>query len=49
MAIDCRVWEKPKPENINSELGVIIPRKAVMGAAESMDDCNEVNTKLSGR
>ncbi len=40
---------KPKPENINSELGVIIPRKAVMELLKVLDDCNEVNIKLSDR
>lgn len=39
----------PKPENINGKFGVIIPRKTVMELLKVLDDCNEVNIKLSDR
>ncbi|MGL9681751.1 MAG: DNA polymerase III subunit beta [Wolbachia sp.] len=39
----------PKPENINGEFGVIIPRKTVMELLKILDDCNEINIKLSNR
>ncbi|NSX83583.1 DNA polymerase III subunit beta [Wolbachia endosymbiont of Atemnus politus] len=41
--------KRPKPENINGEFGVIIPRKTVMELLKVLDDCNEVNIKLSDR
>ncbi|MDR0289008.1 MAG: DNA polymerase III subunit beta [Rickettsiales bacterium] len=40
---------RPKPENINGEFGVIIPRKTVMELLKVLDDCNEINIKLSDR
>ncbi|MDR1139196.1 MAG: DNA polymerase III subunit beta [Rickettsiales bacterium] len=41
--------KRPKPENINGEFGVIIPRKTVMELLKVLDDCSEVNIKLSDR
>ncbi|MCA4774351.1 DNA polymerase III subunit beta [Wolbachia endosymbiont of Mansonella perstans] len=41
--------KRPKPESINGKFGVIIPRKAVMELLKVLDDCNEINIKLSGR
>ncbi|MCA4774902.1 DNA polymerase III subunit beta [Wolbachia endosymbiont of Mansonella ozzardi] len=41
--------KRPKPENINGKFGVIIPRKAVMELLKVLDDCNEINIKLSDR
>ncbi|QKX02696.1 DNA polymerase III subunit beta [Wolbachia endosymbiont of Litomosoides sigmodontis] len=41
--------KRPKPQNINGELGVIIPRKTVIELLKVLDDCNEINIKLSGR
>ncbi|MGL9732632.1 MAG: DNA polymerase III subunit beta [Wolbachia sp.] len=39
----------PKPKNINGKFGVIIPRKTVMELLKVLDDCNEINIKLSDR
>ncbi|MEY2393230.1 DNA polymerase III subunit beta [Wolbachia endosymbiont of Tettigetta isshikii] len=41
--------KRPKPENINGKLGVIIPRKTFMELLKVLDDCNEINIKLSDR
>ncbi|MDM8335358.1 DNA polymerase III subunit beta [Wolbachia pipientis] len=41
--------KKPKPGSVNGEFGVIIPRKTVMELLKVLDDCNEVNIKLSDR
>ncbi|MDR2978065.1 MAG: DNA polymerase III subunit beta [Rickettsiales bacterium] len=41
--------KRPKPENINGEFGVIIPRKTIMELLKVLDDCNEINIKLSDR
>ncbi|MDG7053629.1 MAG: DNA polymerase III subunit beta, partial [Wolbachia endosymbiont of Alcedoecus sp.] len=41
--------KRPKPEDINGEFGVIIPRKTVMELLKVLDDCNEINIKLSDR
>ncbi len=41
--------KRPKPGNINGEFGVIIPRKTVMELLKILDDCNEINVKLSDR
>jgi DNA polymerase-3 subunit beta len=41
--------KRPKPEDINGEFGVIIPRKTVMELMKVLDDCSEVNIKLSDR
>ncbi|OWZ25104.1 DNA polymerase III subunit beta [Wolbachia endosymbiont of Wuchereria bancrofti] len=41
--------KKPKPQNINSEFGVIIPRKTVIELLKVLDDCDEINIKLSDR
>ncbi|NUY39650.1 DNA polymerase III subunit beta [Wolbachia endosymbiont of Litomosoides brasiliensis] len=41
--------KRPKPQNINGEFGVIIPRKTVMELLKVLDDCNEINIKLSDR
>ncbi|CAG5057158.1 unnamed protein product [Parnassius apollo] len=39
--------KRPKPGNINGEFGVIIPRKTVMELLKILDECNEINVKLS--
>ncbi|MBR9983189.1 MAG: DNA polymerase III subunit beta [Wolbachia endosymbiont of Homalodisca vitripennis] len=41
--------KRPKPEDINGEFGVIIPRKTIMELLKVLCDCNEVNIKLSDR
>ncbi|WP_343289478.1 DNA polymerase III subunit beta [Wolbachia endosymbiont of Encarsia formosa] len=41
--------KRPKPEDINGEFGVIIPRKTIMELLKVLCDCNEINIKLSDR
>lgn len=41
--------KRPKPEDINGEFGVIIPRKTIMELLKVLGDCNEINIKLSDR
>ncbi|WP_341813268.1 DNA polymerase III subunit beta [Wolbachia endosymbiont (group B) of Germaria angustata] len=41
--------KRPKPEDINGEFWVIIPRKTIMELLKVLCDCNEINIKLSDR
>ncbi|WP_168463932.1 DNA polymerase III subunit beta [Wolbachia endosymbiont of Ctenocephalides felis wCfeT] len=41
--------KKLKSANVEGEFGVIIPRKTVMELLKVLDDCSEVNIKLSDR
>ncbi|QKX00804.1 DNA polymerase III subunit beta [Wolbachia endosymbiont of Dipetalonema caudispina] len=41
--------KRPRPENFNSEFGIIIPRKTIMELLKILDDCSEVNIKFSSR
>ncbi|MFT4327423.1 MAG: DNA polymerase III subunit beta [Wolbachia pipientis] len=41
--------KRPKPEDINGEFEVIIPRKTIMELLKVLCDCNEINIKLSDR
>ncbi|MGL9725589.1 MAG: DNA polymerase III subunit beta [Wolbachia sp.] len=41
--------KRPKPEDINGEFEVIIPRKTIMELLKVLGNCNEINVKFSDR
>ncbi|QOD38738.1 DNA polymerase III subunit beta [Candidatus Wolbachia massiliensis] len=41
--------KRPKPGSVDDAFGVIIPRKTVMELSKVLDDCSEINIKLSDR